>query len=214
MPFKVREICIPAVALVFGGMGFVVCNLIITLLYWRVWHYNSPVVVTMWLGLWNYCYLPRDPTDPLNTLKKVCVKMNTSWDFPLEITLSQDLMSFASLLEGVAFLFVLMGLSCTLKKEPYPEFIKCCYQVSGSFLTLGCTIVLGTIFWNFYLDSINSHFTYPTAFLLTDFPVKREIGGAIPLGMVSSLLVLQSGAILLAHGCGVKAIRQIQPVDI
>ncbi|XP_038613411.1 uncharacterized protein LOC119937825 isoform X2 [Tachyglossus aculeatus] len=170
MPFKLREICIPAVALVFGGIGFIVCNLTIILLYWRVWHYNSPVIVTMWLGLWNYCYLPRDPADPLNTLTKVCVKMNTTWDFPLEITLSQDLMSFASLLEGVALLFALMGLSCTLKKEPYPEFISSCYQ--------------------------------------------REIGGAIPLGMISSLLVLQSGAILLAHGCGVKATRQIQPVDI
>ncbi|XP_038613435.1 claudin-2-like [Tachyglossus aculeatus] len=207
MAYTVREICIPVLALLFGGAGFIICNVITNSMFWRVWHYDNTNISTIWLGLWNFCYQPRDPSNPTAILDKVCLRMSLTWEYPGEISLSQDLMSLATVLEGVGLLFTFVGFLCTLKEEPYSEFYHC-FRIGGTFLTVGCLIVIGTVSWNFYLDSVSKPLSYPREFPLQDQPEDRDIGPALPLGSISSLFGLQSGALLITHGCSVRAVSE------
>ncbi|XP_007668563.1 uncharacterized protein LOC103170850 [Ornithorhynchus anatinus] len=213
MAFTFSEISIPILAIIFGGVSFVICNLITDSMSWSIWHYDNINISTVWLGLWNYCYLPRDPSNPTTNLEKVCVRMNWSWEFPPTLSLNQDLMLLATILEGVGLFFTLVGLICMFRRDPGAELYHC-FLIGGNFLAVGCAIVLFTVSWNWYLDSVTERFIFPAGYLPHEKPVDRDVGSAIPLGLISSLFVLQSELMLIFHGCNLSPNNQVHPTHV
>ncbi|XP_038621136.1 uncharacterized protein LOC119943978 [Tachyglossus aculeatus] len=212
MPSILRDISIPLVVLCFVGASITISILITYSLDWRVWQYDNPNITTIWLGLSKYCYLPKDPAKLSRILEKVCIKMNATLEFPWEITLSQDWMSLATVMQGAALLFTFFGILTVLKKEVHAPFYPW-FQVAGICLMLGSIIVLGTVSWNFYLDSVNHPFNYPTNFLLLDIPMHRNMGAATPLGITASFLMLPNGIMLLIHGCRLRPDSRVHPLE-
>uniref|UniRef100_A0A7M4EGB2 Claudin 34 n=1 Tax=Crocodylus porosus TaxID=8502 RepID=A0A7M4EGB2_CROPO len=153
----------------FSIIGWVLCIVAVGFVKWRVWRVdNSPDVSSgiVWIGIWDVCF----------TLKSFargnmhCQKLDIWNHFvPTEISVSQDLLGLATVLEALAVVFIIFAWWSDYRREL-------------------------SIIWNLYSIMSNSPINFPSSYFVPS-PNSQHIGTGVPVGFVSGLSL--SAAVLL-----------------
>ncbi|KAM8954016.1 claudin-2 [Pelodytes ibericus] len=169
---------------ILGVTGTVVATIMPT---WKISSYIGASIVTaveFSKGLWMECAAH-------STGITQCDIYNSMLGLPSDIQAAQALMVTSCVFSVLASLFSVFGMRCTIFNQESNGKDKLAVA-GGAFFILGGTLSLIPICWN--LHSILQDFYNP---LIPD-SLKFEIGPALYLGIMSSILSVVGGAILCA----------------
>lgn len=195
--------------------GFLAWILIMTtagLNEWRLWHVDNSSVITSgvaWVGIWRACFYSQ-------VLPKMenCQSISFTDSFtPAEISVAQVLMVLAVICGlagniGAAWAMRMVYFSVEDRRNIRLVFVLAgtLYLLTGVF----CLVPLG-LNMNSVLN--NSTIDFPPEFLLPAAPVRQQVGSAIVMGILASILILISGLLFLCYRYAWKALSSEAPRD-
>ncbi|XP_053329672.1 claudin-2 [Spea bombifrons] len=169
---------------ILGMIGTVIATILPS---WKVSSFIGASIVTAQefsKGLWMECV-------SYSTGIAQCDIYNSMLGLPADTQAAQALMITSCVFSVLASLFSVFGMRCTIFSQGSPGKDKLAVT-GGAFFILGGILCLVPICWN--LHSILQEFYSP---LIPD-ALKYEIGPALYLGIMASILSVLGGAILCA----------------
>lgn len=164
---------------------------------WRLWHVADASVVTSgvaWVGIWRACFyshiLPETET---------CRSIGVSDRFaPVEIRVAQVLMGLSvicGLAGNISAGVAMRNVYFSLEERGN---IWLAFVLSGTLYVLTGTLATVPLVWNMSSVLSNRTIDFPPEFHLP--PASRQqVGSAIAVGLVASVLMLFSGLIFLCY---------------
>ncbi|XP_044840438.1 claudin-7-like isoform X3 [Mauremys mutica] len=189
---------IPLLGFVLSVLGWILCVISIGLIQWRVWHVDNTTIIssgTIWIGIWDVCFT-LNPELANGSSLMLCQRFTTRNTFiPSEIFVAQDLLMLATIMEAVAIGFTLSALWALYKKELKKHLV---FFLTGGILNIISSVfILIPVSWNLHSIMKNRSIAFPPPYHLPSTPKSQEVGAAIPVGLISVLLLLLGGFLLL-----------------
>uniref|UniRef100_A0A8C0JB24 Claudin 34 n=1 Tax=Chelonoidis abingdonii TaxID=106734 RepID=A0A8C0JB24_CHEAB len=191
----VRSLCNSSLVL-----GWILCVISIGLIQWRVWHVDNTTIIssgTIWIGIWDVCFT-LNPELANGSSLMLCQRFTTQNTFiPSEIFVAQDLLMLATVMEAVAIGFTLFALWGVYKKELKKHYSLVFFLTGGILNILSSFFILIPVSWNLHSIMKNRSIAFPPPYHLPSTPKSQEVGAAIPVGLISVLLLLLGAFLLL-----------------
>ncbi|NXH20707.1 CLD34 protein, partial [Bucco capensis] len=195
-------------AFALGTTGWILCTISMGNVEWRVWHVDNTTIISsgiVWVGIWKVCFISYLHVSP-GYKEQFCRKFS-GYDFsiPREIYAAQGLLliaMFMGLLGLTATIFALKNIYMGITQK---TLITRFFLLSGFFYIFAGLCVLIPVSWNFYSVTHNQSIAFPPSYYLPSSPVAQEAGTAIPIGIVSVILLLLSGTFSLSYRFPVTA---------
>ncbi|XP_044840428.1 claudin-34-like isoform X2 [Mauremys mutica] len=191
---------IPLLGFVLSVLGWILCVISIGLIQWRVWHVDNTTIIssgTIWIGIWDVCFT-LNPELANGSSLMLCQRFTTRNTFiPSEIFVAQDLLMLATIMEAVAIGFTLSALWALYKKELKKHLV---FFLTGGILNIISSVfILIPVSWNLHSIMKNRSIAFPPPYHLPSTPKSQEVGAAIPVGLISVLLLLLDTDVLQKH---------------
>lgn len=165
---------------------------------WRLWHVSDESVITSdvaWVGIWRVCFYS-------HVLPKIenCQNISISDPFiPTEILVAQVLMMLAVICGLAGNITAAMGMRMVYFSLGDRRGIRMIFGLAGTLYLLTGVLCLVPLVWNMSSVLKNSTINFPPEFQLPPAPSRQQVGSAIGIGLVASILVLSSGLFFLCY---------------
>lgn len=164
---------------------------------WRLWRVDNVSVVTSgvaWVGIWKACFYSHVLPQIEN-----CRSIGISASFvPVEIPAAQVLMVLAVAcgLAGNVSGAVAMRMAYFSVEDR--SSIRLLFRLAGGLYLLTGTLSSVPLVWNMNSVLNNSTIHFPPEFEIP-VPVRQQVGSAVGVGLLASILMLMSGLIFLSY---------------
>ncbi|KAF7657582.1 hypothetical protein LDENG_00025060 [Lucifuga dentata] len=189
-------------ALWMGCVGWTFSAMALGLIQWRVWHVTDSEVISSgvaWVGIWKACFNSHTLVTP-DFRVMYCRSIGLTDAFtPPEIVAAQVLMLLA--------LFVgLFGLTCSIYGLRNVSFslvksslIRPAFITAGSLCSLAAVMSLVPLLWNLSSVVTNQTIPFPPEFHIPPAPNSQNVGCAIGVGILGTVLMIISGIIFCMY---------------
>ncbi|XP_067409125.1 claudin-34-like [Emydura macquarii macquarii] len=189
-------------AFAFGTTGWILCTISMGLVEWRIWHVDNTTVISSgiaWVGIWKVCFISYIQVSS-DLKEQVCHKMNDyKTSIPREIFVAQGLLLIAMVIGALGMASTIFALRSTYMGILYKTQIIRFFLVGGFLYLAASLCVLIPVSWNFYSVVHNQTISFPPSFYMPPSPVAQEVGAAIPVGIISAILLLMSATFSLSY---------------
>nr|XP_020006870.1 uncharacterized protein LOC109674282 [Castor canadensis] len=183
---------------------------------WRVWEFKSNAVQFVFIGLWEAYYYQKVNISGSMIELPIHSSINASWIISPEFYYGQDLILLANFMKSVVLIFSTEATMVSWIKDPYPDFLRSCYNISVFFLVLSSACTVGAVSWNYSVD----FYGHTTLDFPDSFPIKKEaltkkhFSHVFPLGILTSSLSLFIAIMFLYEACSLKQWNKVQPMAV
>ncbi|XP_030055449.1 claudin-34 [Microcaecilia unicolor] len=200
----------------FATVGWILSSITTGLVQWRVWHVANTTIITSgiaWIGIWRSCFFS-DILISSNLKTMYCQEFSVQDSFvPREIFVAQGLMLVAVILGFIGKVTT----ACALKNvyqgiPPGAQIVK--WFIAGGVLNVAAGVcILIPVAWN--LNSVVHNFgiSFPSTSYMPTSPLTQDAGAAIPVGIVSAILMILSGTFFLCYKLPAKCVLKVHPVS-
>ncbi|XP_067409129.1 claudin-34-like [Emydura macquarii macquarii] len=203
------------VGFILSILGWILCAISTGLIQWRVWHVDNTTIIfsgIVWIGIWDVCFT-LNPQLANGSSLMLCQRFTTQNTFiPSEIFVAQDLLTLATAIESVAIIFTFFALWSVYKKTLKKHYILVFFLTGGLLNIISSVIILIPVSWNLYSIMKNHSIAFPPPYHLPSTPKTQKVGAAIPVGLISVLLLLLSGFLLL-YDWFLKLVSKVHPTQ-
>lgn len=165
---------------------------------WRLWHVEDVSVITSgvaWVGIWKACFFSH-----AFSRMETCQSISISDPFlPTEIPVAQVLMVLGMICGLAGNIIAAMAMRMAYFSLEDRRNIRLFFLLGGSLYVLTGTLCLVPLAWNMTSVFNNSTINFPPEFYLPAAPVKQQVGSAIIVGMLASIMMLISGLLFLFY---------------
>ncbi|TFK10241.1 Claudin-34 [Platysternon megacephalum] len=187
------------IGLALGMLGWILCIISMGQAHWRVWHTSNATIISSgiaWVGIWKVCFNSHGKVSrDLGIMFCHRFRFNDAF-IPQEISVAQVLVLAAIVLGTLGKAFTVFAL-----RNIYMEILLKTQTISF-FLILkifaGVCVLIPEI-WNCYSVAYNCAIPFPPSFYMPSSSEAQEVGAAIPVGIVSVILLLMSGISSLSY---------------
>uniref|UniRef100_A0A674I596 Claudin 34 n=1 Tax=Terrapene triunguis TaxID=2587831 RepID=A0A674I596_9SAUR len=170
------------IGLALGTLGWILCIISMGQVHWRMWHTSNATIISsgiVWVGIWKVCFNSHGKVSR-DLRIMFCHRFHFNDAFiPQEISVAQVLVLAAIVLRA-------LGKALTVFLFPILKiFAGVC--------------VLIPVTWNCYSVAYNCAIPFPPSFYMPSSSEAQEVGAAIPVGIVSVILLLMSGTFSLSY---------------
>nr|XP_033803891.1 claudin-34 [Geotrypetes seraphini] len=199
----------------FATVGWILSSITTGLVQWRVWHVANTTIITSgiaWIGIWRSCFF----SDILisSSLKTMyCQEFSVNDSFlPREIFVAQGLMLVAVILGAIGKVTAVCALRNVYQGiSPGTQIVK--WFIAGGVLNVAAGVcILIPVAWNFYSVVHNLGITFPSTFFMPTNPLAQDVGAAIPVGIVSAILMILSGTFFLCYKLPARPALKVHPL--
>ncbi|TKS74857.1 Claudin-34 [Collichthys lucidus] len=179
---------------------------------WRLWHVADESVITSgvaWVGIWRACFYS-------HVLPKLenCQSISISDAFvPIEIPVAQVLIMLAVICGLVGNISAAVSMRMAYFSVEDRRNLRPMFVVAGTLYMMAGTFCLVPVVLNMNSVLNNNIINFPPEFHLPEAPVKQQLGSAIAVGMVASILSLISGVLFLSYRHIWQALSSEAPKD-
>ncbi|KAG7473001.1 claudin-34-like, partial [Solea senegalensis] len=181
-----------------GSLAWIITMATVGLNEWRLWYVDDVPAVTSgvaWVGIWRACFYSHVLSEA-----EFCRSMGVADAFvPVEILVAQVLMML-SVICGLAANFVAaaaMRMAYFSVKDR--RNIRRMFVLAGTLYLLTGALSLVPLAWNMNSVLVNRTIDFPPEFHLPAAPLTQQVGSAIAVGIIASILMLVSGIIFLSY---------------
>ncbi|XP_059580371.1 claudin-34 [Alligator mississippiensis] len=186
----------------FGTVGWILCMISMGLVEWRVWHVDNTTIITSgvaWVGIWKVCFISYLHISP-GLKEQFCHKFNNYEAFiPHEIYVAQGLLLAAMVIGALALGSTVIALRNIYMGILYTSKISRFFLAGGFLYIVASLCVLVPVSWNFYAVTHNQSIPFPPPYYMPSSPEAQEVGAAIPVGIISAILLMMSGTFSLSY---------------
>lgn len=165
---------------------------------WRLWHVSDVSVITSgvaWVGIWRACFYSHNlPTT------ESCLGMGITDKFvPVEISVAQVLIMVAAIGGLGGNIIATYAMRSVLFAVESRVHIRLVFSAAGVLylLTGACSLV--PLLWNMSSVLTNRTIDFPPEYHMPPAPARQEVGSAIVIGFIASLLVIFCGVLFLCY---------------
>lgn len=184
--------------LVGGFLAWILTTTTTGLNEWRLWYLNDTSIVTSgvaWVGIWRACFYSH-----VLTGVEFCQYMDLTQDFvPVEVSAAQVMMMMAVICGLAANVSGATALRMAYFSVRGRSHLGQLFVLAGSLYICSAGLSLVPVVWNMKSVLGNSTIEFPPQFHLPAAPLRQQVGSAIGLGVVSSILMLFSGLVFLSY---------------
>lgn len=184
--------------LVVGFLSWILTMITAGLNEWRLWQVADVSVVTSGearVGIWRACFYSHVLPDT-----ETCQSIGISDAFaPVEIPVAQVLIMLAvvcGLAGNVSAALAVRMVYFSLEERGN---IRLVFLLAGSLYFLTAVLTLVPLVWNMNSVLNNGTIDFPPDFYLPAAPVRQQVGSAIGVGMLASILMLVSSLLFLCY---------------
>lgn len=185
-------------ALVVGVLAWILTMTTAGLDEWRLWHVANVSVITSgvaWVGIWRTCFY----SQVLPKLEN-CQSIGILDSFlPAEIPVAQVLMMLAVISGLAGNITAAMAVRMVYFSVDDHRTLRLVFVLAGTLYLLTGTFSLVPLMWNMSSVLNNNTINFPPEFHLPAAPVWQQVGSAIGVGLLSSILMLISGLVFLCY---------------
>ncbi|XP_078512189.1 claudin-34 [Lissotriton helveticus] len=216
MPYLAHTANLQLAGFAFSVAGWILSSIVTGLVQWRVWHVTNTTIITSgtaWIGIWRTCFFSKvKVSSDLKTM--YCQEFSIQQNFvPTEIFVAQGLMVVAVILGLLAKMSTVYALKNVYQGTPHETLILHWFR-AGGILNLGAGLcVLIPVGWNFHSVVQNTSISFPVTSYMPSSPESQEVGAAIPIGIVSAILMILSGSFLLSYKLPNPVDHKVHPVS-
>ncbi|XP_025038913.2 claudin-34 [Pelodiscus sinensis] len=189
-------------AFAFGTIGWILCTISMGLVEWRIWHVDNTTIISSgiaWVGIWKVCFISYLHVSS-ELKEQVCHKMNDyETSIPREIFVAQGLLLVAMVVGALGMASTIFALRSIYMGILYKTQIIRFFLAAGFLYLTASVCVLIPVSWNFYSVVHNQTISFPPSFYMPSCPVAQEVGGAIPVGIISVILLMMSATFSLSY---------------
>lgn len=194
-------------------VGFLAWILIMTtagLNEWRLWHVNNVSVITSdvaWVGIWRACFYSQALPKMEN-----CQSISISDSFaPAEIPVAQVLMMLAVICGLAGNICAALAMRMVYFSVEDRRDIRLVFLLAGTLYLLTSVLCLVPLLWNTITVLKNNTINFPPKFHLPSAPASQQVGSAIGVGIVASIMILFSGLLFLCYRYAWKSLISEDP---
>ncbi|CAK6956177.1 claudin-34 [Scomber scombrus] len=182
-------------------VGFLAWILIMTtngMNEWRLWYVTDKSVITSgvaWVGIWRVCFYS-------HTLPKFenCQWISISDTFvPAEISVAQVLMLLAVICGLAGNISAALAMRIVYFSVEDRRNIRLAFVLAGTLYVFTAVLCLVPLGWNMSSVLNNSTIDFPPEFYLPEAPASQQVGTAIGVGMLASIMMLICGLVFLCY---------------
>lgn len=179
---------------------------------WRLWHLDDMPVISSdvaWVGIWRACFYSHD-------LPKIenCRSISISDTFaPAEIPVSQVLMVLAVICGLAGNISAALAMRMVYFSLEDRRNIRLAFVLAGTLYVLTGMLCLVPSVWNMTSVLNNGTIHFPSEFHLPAAPVRQQVGSAIGVGVLASILMFGSGLLFLCYRYAWQALSTEAPRD-
>lgn len=184
--------------LVVGFVGWILTMATAGLDEWRLWYVSDISVITSgvaWVGIWRACFYS-------HTLPKIenCQSINI-WDgfLPVEILMAQVLMMLAVICGLAGNITAALAMRTAYFSVEDRRPLRMLFLLAGALYFLTAALSVVPLVWNMMSLLNNSAIAFPPKYHLPSVPKSQEVGSAIGLGILSSIMMLISSLIFFCY---------------
>ncbi|XP_036598445.1 claudin-34 [Trichosurus vulpecula] len=169
---------------------------------WRVWYLeedNAPVIShgIAWVGFWKVCFYSTVLPSPHARSDKICHAYNTYDAFiPQDFRAVQNIFLVACILGALGKVSIIVALRTFYMGDVHKTTCNP-FTLGGFFYTMAGICIIICVTWNYYAVLRNKSINFPSTFSVPSSPRTQEIGTAVPVAILSAVLLLQAGVLFL-----------------
>ncbi|XP_022614838.1 claudin-34-like [Seriola dumerili] len=198
--------------LVAGFLAWIFTMTTVSLNEWRLWHVDDVSVITSgvaWVGIWKACFYSQVLPETEN-----CRSISISDSFvPVEIPVAQVLMVLAVVCGLVGNVSGAVAMRMVYFSLEDRSSIRLVFMLAGTLYLLTGMLSLVPLVWNMSSVLNNSTIDFPPEFHLPVPPVRQQVGSAIGVGILASVLMLISGLLFLSYHYAWNTLKSEAPRD-
>ncbi|KAM7013297.1 claudin-34 [Tautogolabrus adspersus] len=165
---------------------------------WRLWHVEDVSVITSgvaWVGIWKACFFSHAFSS-----METCQSISISDPFiPTEIPVAQVLMVLGMICGLAGNISAAMAMRVAYFSLEDRRNIRLLFLLAGTLYVLTGGLCLVPLVWNMTSVLNNRTIDFPPEFYLPAAPVKQQVGSAIGVGILASVMMLISGLLFLCY---------------
>lgn len=184
--------------LIVGFVGWILTMATAGLDEWRLWYVSDISVINSgvaWVGIWRACFYS-------HTLPKMenCQSISISDSFlPVEILVAQVLMMLAVICGLAGNMTAALAMRMAYFSVRNRKSLRMLFILAGVLYFLTAVLSLVPLVWNMTSLLNNSTIAFPPKYHLPTVPESQEVGSAIGLGILSSIMMLISSLIFFCY---------------
>ncbi|XP_053742428.1 claudin-34 [Synchiropus splendidus] len=198
MIYLVRTAHWQFLALVLGCVAWILTLATAGLNEWRLWSVPDQPMITSgvaWVGIWRACFSSHAYSKPEN-----CWTIHISDQFlPPEIPVAQVLMMLAVICGLAGNVCGSMSVRMAYFSVEDRRNIRLVFVLAGGLYILTGTLTLVPVVWNLNSVLTNRTIDFPPEFCLPKAPAHQQVGSAIGVGLLASILMLCCGLTFLCY---------------
>lgn len=189
-------------AFAFSTVGWILGVISMGIVEWRVWYVNNTTIISSgiaWVGIWKVCFITYLHASA-GRKEQFCQKFTDFETFvPKEIFVAQALLLVAMVVGAIGIASTGCALNHIYKGNFYRTRIVRYFLMGGFLYIFAGICVLLPVSWNFYSVVHNENITFPSSFNMPPTAQQQKVGAALPLGIISAILLLMSGTFSLSY---------------
>lgn len=172
---------------------------------WRLWDVADVSVITSgvaWVGIWRACFYSQALPEMEN-----CQRISITDSFaPVEIPVAQVMMMLAVISGLAGNISAALAMRLAYFSVEHHRNIRLFFLLAGTLYLLTGTLSLVPLAWNMSSVLNNNTIDFPPEFHLPAAPVRQQVGSAIAVGILASIVILMSGLLFLCYRYAWKAL--------
>ncbi|XP_053312849.1 claudin-34 [Spea bombifrons] len=216
MPYLAHTAHLQLAGFAFATVGWILSSVTTGLVQWRVWHVANTTIITSgiaWIGIWRTCFFSQVLVSP-NQEIMYCQEFSVTDSFiPVEIFVAQGLMVVAIILGATGKAFAACGLRNVYQGSSRITLIHYWFTVGGILNLLSSFCIIIPVAWNLHSVINNYGISFPSTYDMPSSPETQEVGAAIPVGIVSAILLFLSGTFFLSYRLPDTLISKVSPLS-
>lgn len=184
--------------LIFGFLAWILVMTTTGLNDWRLWSVDEESIITSglaWVGIWRACFFSHS-LQGFETCQTISI---TDSFIPTEILVAQILMVLAMISGLAGNIIAALAMRMAYFSLEKRSHIKLVFLLAGTLYLLTGGLCLVPLVWNMTSVLNNSTINFPPEFHLPAAPMKQQVGSAIGVGILASIMMLTSGLLFLCY---------------
>lgn len=144
---------------------------IVSILFWRLWEFDSNVVQFVFFGLFEVYYFQQFNIFGILIKMLVYIFIDLIWNILIEFMYVQNLVVWVILMKFVVLVFCVIVIKISCTKNLLVEMQIYCYKIFVLILFVSSMFIFVFVIWNYMVD----FYGYIIFDFLFDFFVKKEV---------------------------------------
>uniref|UniRef100_A0A665STF7 Claudin 34 n=1 Tax=Echeneis naucrates TaxID=173247 RepID=A0A665STF7_ECHNA len=191
-----------------GFLAWIFTMITLGLNEWRLWHVADESIITSgmaWVGIWRTCFYSHVLPELEN-----CRSIGISETFlPVEIPVAQVMMLLAVICGLAANISAALAVRMAYFSVEDRSNIRLVFVLAGSLYLLTGLLSMVPLVWNMKSVLNNSTIDFPPEFHLPVAPARQQVGSAIGVGILASILMFISGLVFLSYQYSCRTLKSV-----